>query len=68
MKEWIPIAERLPEEYVSVLVCIPADYPLPMVKEAYLADGTFHTKMWFYRIHEISHWMPMPEPPQEVQP
>lgn len=64
---WIPVTKCLPQEFVSVLVCIPAERPLPMVKEAYLANGSWATKMWIYRADEISHWMPLPEPPKEEE-
>lgn len=37
--KWIPVTERLPKEFVSVLVCVPTEAPLPTVKEAYLANG-----------------------------
>lgn len=63
--KWIPVTEQLPEEYVSVLVCIPSEHPLPIVKEAYLANHCWATKMWIFREHEITHWMPMPEGPKE---
>ena len=63
--QWIPTHKQLPEEYVSVLVYIPSESPLPQVKEAYLANRCWVTKMWFYREHGITHWMPMPEGPKE---
>ena len=66
VQQWIPITERLPDEYVSVLVCIPSEQPLPIVKEAYLANGVWSTKMWIYHKSDVTHWMPMPEPPKEV--
>jgi hypothetical protein len=63
IQKWIPVTERLPDEYVSVLVCIPTEHPLPTVKEAYLANGGWSTKMWIFDKREVTHWMPMPEPP-----
>ena len=66
MKEWIPTTDRLPDYYISVLVYVPDEHPLIAVKEAYLANGAFHTKSWIYHIHEIPHWMPMPDAPKEV--
>lgn len=61
---WIPVTERLPKEFVSVLVCIPSENPLPMVKEAYLANGCWATKMAIFPFEDITHWMEMPEPPK----
>lgn len=63
--QWIPTHKQMPQEYVSVLVCIPSDAPLPQVKEAYFANGCWASKMWIYREHEVTHWMPLPEPPKE---
>ena len=65
--KWIPVSEELPQEYVSVLVCIPSEAPFPMVKEAYLANGLWSTRMWIFNMKEVTHWMPMPEPPKEVE-
>lgn len=58
---WIPVGEQLPEEFVSVLVCIPSENPLPTVKEAYLANGAWATKMAIFFMEEVSHWKPMPK-------
>lgn len=63
--KWIQVTEQMPAEYVSVLAYIPSEAPLPQVKEAYFANGCWVTRMWIYREHEITHWMPMPEPPKE---
>ena len=62
--KWIPVTERLPKEFASVLVCIPSENPLPMVKEAYLANGCWATKMAIFPFEDITHWMEMPEPPK----
>ena len=62
--EWISVEERLPDEFVSVLVCIPSENPLPTVKEAYLANGAWATKMAIFFMEEVTHWMPLPEPPK----
>lgn len=62
---WIKTSERLPMEFVSVLVCIPCEAPLPMVKEAYLANGWRATKTGIFPPEDVTHWTPMPEPPKE---
>ena len=61
---WIPVTERLPEEFVSVLVYIPSDSPFQTVREAYFVNGSWGAKMWIYGADEITHWMPLPEPPK----
>lgn len=66
-QRWIPVTERLPQEFISVLVCIPSEAPLPTVKEAYLANGAWATKMAIFFMEEVTHWMPLPKPPKEVR-
>lgn len=61
---WIPVTERLPEEFISVVVSIPSEHSLPIVKEAYLANGCWVTKMAIFSSNDITHWMPLPEPPK----
>jgi hypothetical protein len=70
-RRWIPVTERLPEPFVSVLACIPSDAPLPTVHESYIADH----EAWVciltaerYKPGEVTHWIPMPEPPKEATP
>lgn len=66
-RRWIPVTERLPQNYISVLVYIPTAEPLPMVHEAYIGDdGEWHSSV-FYGIEneDVTHWMPMPKTPVE---
>lgn len=66
-RQWIPVEERLPQNYISVLVYIPTAEPLPMVHEAYIGDdGEWHSSV-FYGIEneDVTHWMPMPKTPVE---
>ena len=65
--KWIPVTEQMPQEYVSVLICVPTDAPLPQVKEAYFANGCWCSRMWIYNGKDVTHWMPMPEPPKETE-
>ena len=70
VQEWIPVTERMPQNYISVLVYIPTAEPLPMVHEAYIGDdGEWHSSN-FYEIEneDVTHWMPLPEPPKEGTP
>ena len=63
---WVPVALGfLPEEYVSVLGYIPSDAPLPTVKEVYWSGSSWGAKNWIYGADEITHWMPLPDPPKE---
>lgn len=64
---WIPVGERLPEEYISVLAYIPGCHPLeaPAVKEAHRVGNRWDARCAFYTLDEVTHWKPMPEPPKE---
>lgn len=62
MTDWIPVEERLPEDGVAVLVWIPASgcwigerYHLYWMLNDECAAGD----------QGITHWMPLPEPPEE---
>lgn len=66
-RRWIPVEERLPQNYISVLVYTPTAEPLPMVHEAYIGDdGEWHSSV-FYGIEneDVTHWMPIPRTPKE---
>lgn len=69
VQKWIPVTERLPKPFESVLALIPSEAPLPTVHESYIAD---HDE-WVciltverYKPGEVTHWMPMPEASKEV--
>ena len=55
MSEWIPVTERLPPDEVRVL--------------AYDGEDVFESEYWhggwdWELDADISHWMPLPVPPQ----
>lgn len=62
-RRWIPVAEKLPEHCVTVLsyngVAIGTDF----------YDEVFET--WYSDLDRplpmVTHWRPLPDPPQEVQ-
>lgn len=61
---WIPVNERKPEEFVSVLIYAPGMAPLPTVHEAYLARECWvKPGMMILQGHEVTHWMEMPVGP-----
>ena len=57
VQEWIPVTERLPEEYKAVFVC----YKSGTVYINYIRQGG----KWNCIGDDITHWMPLPEPPKE---
>ena len=68
IQRWIPVTERLPEPFVSVVVHMPLEEPMPTVHEGFLVDEEKWYAAHFDREKdEISHWMPLPEPPKEVE-
>ena len=63
---WIHVAEQLPETFKHVLVNIPGMTPHPTVQEAFLEkNGMWYSNGFRYSVEEITHWMPLPEPPEE---
>lgn len=67
---WIPVTERLPDA-TNFLVCT----DLGLVGEAFLLEGFFFWQEYachetlerHYAIKYPTHWMPLPEPPKEVE-
>lgn len=61
-QRWIPVAERLPEEDVRVLVWVGGnDCNFPMID-----TDRIHNGRWVRWDGYITHWMPLPEPPKQT--
>ena len=59
VREWIPVAERLPEEEGLYLVAVVNDHERRYSKTAwYHGHGN-----WFLH-QKVTHWMPLPRPPK----
>lgn len=60
---WIPCSERLPD--------MPGDYQVCTKNEFYgtknVSKRYFNGDYWSGRWTNITHWMPLPEPPEEEQ-
>lgn len=68
MSKWISVKDKLPEPFESVLVHIPKEKPLPTVYEGFITNyGRWYTAYYARSDDEITHWMPFPEPPKEVE-
>lgn len=66
VQRWIPVTERLPEPFVTVIVQMPEERPLPTVDWGFVSKKGEWYANYFDREHgEVTHWMPMPEPPKE---
>lgn len=63
---WIRTAGEQPGMFVSVLMYVPGDHPLPVVHEGYLTGDNIWVSVYGepYTIDEVPLWMPMPEPPK----
>lgn len=60
--KWIPVSERLPEEDSIVLAFLPEGGNLkPEVREMYFSGGEWLNDRGHW---DVSHWMPLPEPPE----
>ena len=66
MSEWISVRERLPETYKNVLFCKDGN-----VSIGYYFGATYSKRVAAFRDLRSafsfggSHWMPLPEPPEE---
>ena len=67
---WIPVTERLPEVWCNVETAELVNY---MIYSPYFGVdiGSYHaeSKTWFCVALPctVTHWMPLPEPPEEVE-
>ena len=71
---WISCSERMPEKNQNVLISVNFDSDLvePLICSARYTGSTFRRGDVTVRpgngIEQATHWMPLPEPPQEVNP
>ena len=61
---WIPVSERMPEQYVEVMVCTDAGsrYIAALNRQMNWDDGDF-----FDDIQNVTHWMPLPAAPHFLE-
>lgn len=64
---WIPVTERLPEVDVPVLVIGENCYNQKVVVVRHLTDFGWYDENDDYLMAFVTHWMPLPEPPKEVE-
>lgn len=68
--EWVKTANRLPEEQKEVLIYLPEYDSVEMA--ALFTIPSMNLREWeqnegAYMLDEVSYWMPLPEPPEEVR-
>ena len=61
--KWIPVSERLPELWQTVIVCDTREQYVGACMYYGNDDWVHDDKLW--DTSEITHWMPLPEPPKE---
>ena len=69
MSEWISIEERLPEPYQDVLFYGKGHDPLVGKTRGETCIGYYRNAFRFdgrdsVEVAEVTHWMPLPEPPK----
>lgn len=60
---WVSVNDIIPDSFVSVLLYMPKEYPLPMVHEGYIANGHWYCNGDKLEDGYVTHWGPMPEGP-----
>jgi len=70
MPEWISVTERLPDDYVPVLVCAKhIDGKRTVVLVDHIISYTNGCKTWAdvdkTWKYSVAYWMPLPKPPKE---
>ena len=64
IQRWIPVTERLPETFATVLI-----YTGSKVHEAFLQKDRKWLAVFgdslIIESSDVTHWMPLPEPPEE---
>lgn len=64
--KWISVNDRLPEKQGHFLVIAPKSFPkncIMVVAEFYDDNNTFYSESSDYPMPDVTHWMPLPEPP-----
>lgn len=74
LPRWIPVEERLPEYGVRVLATDmyeEDDCTGIWTREEYPNDPDgccwIDERGWWHAIDDVTHWMPLPEPPEEAE-
>lgn len=61
--DWVSVEERLPPKKQNVL----AYSPRSGIAEADYADGVWMQYRWSAVMDDVTHWMPLPEPPERQE-
>lgn len=61
---WIPVTERMPQPFQAVIVCREKGKGEYVVEQGFKDVGDWW-KVYGTRTKNVTHWMPLPEPPEE---
>ena len=61
--QWIPVTERLPDTFRTVIVCRENVKGEFVVEQGFKDVGDWW-KVYGTRTKKVTHWMPLPEPPE----
>lgn len=66
--KWIPVTERLPDYFGVFIIAVRMPYREGLFADS--ADFDPFAKTWIPSLcwgkgYEVTHWMPLPEPPKE---
>jgi hypothetical protein len=70
MSEWIKVEERLPPMKQDVLFCglMDGQRRIALGQMSHEKDTFWTNRFWVYHLiipsRDVTHWMPLPEPPQ----
>ena len=62
--KWISVQERLPKTFEPVIVCREIGGGEVKVEQGH-KDVTDWWKVYGTRTKQVTHWMPLPEPPRD---
>lgn len=67
MNKWISVEDRFPEEYEDVLMRVTCGSGFK-VEQGYYKCGDSWVNCWFEtrnkNLYPVTHWMPLPSPPE----
>ena len=65
-QEWISVEERLPEENGQYLTCVCVSHPAfeNLTTIDVVSYGKSHGFYLYNETENVTHWMPLPEPPK----
>ena len=63
VQDWIPVDERLPENFISVLGYMTDAGEFPPIRECYTVGNVFFFPA-LGDVHPVSHWCELPQPPK----